>query len=461
MKKRVLVLAVLVCGAAMAFAGGGGQQSQAVPLSYLAWNLGTAEENNLERRMLAAFQTAHPDVKLTILEIPQNADGTYGSYDNYLNSLAASSSLPDVFMWASVPDAAGKNWAYNVSDYALKDPDYLRVNPVIRESAEINGHVYGIPNQLHLYGMAINLSIFEELNVPPLPFRYTVNDLQAKIAQVTTPKYKGIGWLGVDDWGPFTIDPSLGYATFNGTGYHFTSPAYAQSIAIYRDVVSRNQSADPEVADITGWLPEGVAWAWGEGYEALRMEGSWAISSFVNGTLPFRADFLPLANEKVVLIPDLIFVGASTKNAALAYELAAWMAYSEAGQKKKVEVARAADLQLNGIPLAPGAYPEVDTFFLQNYRSLTGFIQLYQMIQDHPENVILEGYKVVPGFDMSRFSADTGVLGTVNGAQKSLTMRELVVSIIKGERQLADYAAEMERVANNEYRKALELVRNK
>jgi multiple sugar transport system substrate-binding protein len=88
-------------------------------------------------------------------------------------------------------------------------------------------------------------------------------------------------------------------------------------------------------------------------------------------------------------------------------------------------------------------------------------MRLYQMIQDKPQNIIVEGYKVVPGFARSRFEADTGVLGTVGGVEKSLTMNELVMSIVQGKRQLADYAAEMERIANSEYQKALEPIRNK
>jgi multiple sugar transport system substrate-binding protein len=461
--RRFLTVTAVFCIAAAIFTGCSKQNAAGtkIPLRYLAWNLGTAEENNLERRMLTAFQEAHPEAQLTILEVPKNPDGSFWGYTDYLNSLAAQSNLPDVFMLASVPEAAGNGWAYNISDYALKDPDYQKVIPALRDNAQLNGHVYAVPNQAHLFGLAANLTIFEELNVQPLPFTYTIEDLQAKIAQVTTNKYKGIDNFGIEDWGPPVIDRSLGFGTFDGEGYRFTSPAFAQAVAIYRDIVSRGQTGNGGLIPASAWLPEGVSWAWGEGYVSLQYEATWSLMGFVNGERPFKADLMPLPNEKVVLVPDFIFIGASTKQPALAYELAKWMGYGSDGLEKRVELAKAAGLILNGIPLAPGAYPEVDNFFLQNYRSLRNFMQLYQMIQQKPENVILESYKVVPGYDLSRFSADTGVLGTVDGAEKSLTMRELINSIIKGERQLADYAAEMERIANGEYQKAFELIRNK
>lgn len=461
MKKLLLALAVLVFPTTMALASGSRQVGQKVPLTYLAWNLGTKEEPSLDREMLLAFQEAHPDVALTILEVPTNADGTAGSYDNYLNSLAAQANLPDVFMWTSVPDTAARGWSLNVSDYALNDPDFQRVTAALRENSKVNGHVYAFPSSMYLYGMAVNQTIFEELNVPPLPFSYTIDDLRDRIARTTTDKYKGIDNFAIEDWGAFTLDSKLGFGTFDGERYNYTSDAYASVIGIYQDVASRRQTGNGNIVEPSSWLPEGAGWAWGEGYIALQYEATWSLDGFVNGDRPFKADILPLPGEKAVLVPDFIYVGANTKQTALAYELAKWMSFGADGQKKRVEIAKAAGKNLDRMPIAPGAYPEIDSYYLQNYRSLRNFIQLYEMIQQKPENVIVEGYKVVPGYERSRYTADTGVLGMVGGVQKSMTMNELVMSIVRGERQLADYAAEMERIANSEYQRAAAAVRDK
>ncbi|GHT94315.1 ABC transporter substrate-binding protein [Spirochaetia bacterium] len=461
MKKKMAILGLIaLIGIPFAVFAGGTKDTR-TPLTYLAWNLGTEQENNLERRMLTAFAAAHPDVNLTVLEVPKNADGTNGSYDNYITTLASQSNLPDVYMWTNVVDTAGAGWAYNVSDYALKDKDFTNIMATLRESSKINGHVYAIPYAMHYFGIAVNLSIFEELNVEPLPFNYTINQLREKIAAATTNKYKGIDNFAIEDWGAFTINSSLGYATFDGTKYNFTSDAYAQAISIYRDIAARGQTGNGSIVEPASWLPEGAGWAWGEGYVALQYEATWSLGGFVNGERPFKADLYPLPGEKVVIVPDFIYIGANTKTPELSYELAKWMSYGEAGQKQRVALAKANNFTLSGLPLAPGAYPEVDTFYLQSYQSLPNFTRLYKLIQEKPENAILESFKVVPGFNQSRFVADTGVLGTVNGVEKSLTISELIMSIVKGERQLADYAAEMERIANSEYQKALTLVRNK
>ena len=457
--KRIVIFTVLACAALSAFALGG--KDERPVLSYLAWNLGASEDDSLERRMLKAFQAAHPEINLVILEVPAAPDGRPGSYESYINTLAARQSLPDVYMYTSIPDATARGWTRDVTSYTGADKDFARVNQVLRENAQINGRVYGIPSAVHFYGMAVNLSIFDELNVEPLGFNYTLDQLRTKIGQVTTNKYKGIDIFDVENWGPAVLDPSLGFATFDGKGYHFSSPAFAQVINMYRNIITRNQTGNQEFIDPASWLPPGPHWAWGEGYIAFQYEASWAVQTFVSGERPYKADMLPLPGQKVVLVPDYIFIGAETKLPDLAYELARWMTYGEAGQKKRVEFAKAGNFIWNGVPLCPGAFPEVDNFFLSGYRQLPSFVKIYQMLQQNPKSGILEGFKVVPGFNRSRHEADTGVLGMAHGRRKSLTMGELITAIIRGDFQLADYASEMDRIANNEYRTSQALLQSK
>ncbi|MCL2128518.1 MAG: hypothetical protein FWH38_09705, partial [Treponema sp.] len=237
--------------------------------------------------------------------------------------------------------------------------------------------------------------------------------------------------------------------------------AFASAIDMYRNIVTRGQTGNQGLVDPASWLPPGPHWAWGEGFIAFQYEASWAVQTFVSGERPYKADLLPLPGQKVVLVPDFIFIGAQTQSPDLAYELARWMTYGEAGQKKRVELARAGNFIWNGVPLSPGAIPEVDNFFLGGYKQLPSFTKIYQMLQQHPENAILEGFKVVPGFNRSRHDADTGVLGMAYGRRKSLTMGELINAIIRGDFQLADYASEMDRIANSEYRTSQALLQDK
>jgi hypothetical protein len=62
MKKKmaICILIALVGVPFTVFAGG--TKDTRTPLTYLAWNLGTEQENNLERRMLTAFEIGRAHV---------------------------------------------------------------------------------------------------------------------------------------------------------------------------------------------------------------------------------------------------------------------------------------------------------------------------------------------------------------------------------------------------------------
>ena len=424
-----------------------------VTLSYLAWNLGTAEEDNLERKMLAKFQEVYPNVTINIVEVPLNEDGSAGDYGNYLNTLAAQKALPDVYMWTSVPDTASAGWAADVSAYAEEDAEYQNVVAAVRDGGRINNKVYGIPFQMHLFGIMQNYNIYEELNVDPLPYSYTLDDLLERIAATTTDKYRGIDNFAIEDWGALVDSDTIGFGTFDGEKYNFSSEEFAKAIDTYKEVVEKGYTGNGSYTE--PWLPEGVNWAWGEGYIANQYEASWSIAGFQNGERPFKSDLIPLPNEKVILVPDFIFVAANTENTEAAYELAKWMSFGVDGMKARMEIKDENGIVgYSGLPLNAGYDAEIDDYFLKDYEDFPMFLQVYASLKEKPENVYVEGFKVIPGYTKSRFDADTGVVGTVNGEEKSLTMSELIIAIIKGDKQLSDYAAEMDKVANKIYNDA-------
>lgn len=424
-----------------------------VTLSYLAWNLGNAEEDNLERKMLAKFTEVHKNVTIDIVEVPLNEDGSAGNYGDYLNTLASQKAIPDVFMWTSVPDTASAGWAADVTAYAQEDEEWKNVVSAVRDGGFVGEKVYGIPYAMHLFGIMQNYNIYDELNVDPLPYSYTLDDMLEKIAATTTDVYRGIDNFAIEDWGALVNSDTIGFGTFDGEKYNFSSEEFAKAINVYKEVVEKGLTGN---GSFTGpWLPEGVNWGWGQGYVANQYEASWAIAGFQNGERPFKSDLLPLPNEKVVLVPDFIFVAANTTKAQAAYELAKWMSFGVDGMKARMEIKDDNGIVgYSGLPLNAGFDAEIDEYFLKDYADFPMFLQVYASLKEKPENVHVEGFKVVPGYTNSRFEADTGVVGTVNGEEKSLKMSELIISIIKGEKQLSDYAVEMDKVANNIYNDA-------
>ena len=425
-------------------------------LRYMAWDMGTEEENNglgnVNRQMIEAFMDRYPHVTVEIVTVPLNADGTDGNYGDYLNTLAAQQNLPDVFMWTSVTDTVARGWLSDVSEYALGDQDYLNVTQAMREGGQVNGHVYGIPYAMFLQGMAVNFDIFDELNVPYLPFSYSLEEMRQAMANTTSASTRGSDNLNIQDWGTFVLSDDLGFFAFDGASYQFTRPEFAASVDFFRDLVARGHTGHGDFVE--PWAPEG-SWPWGDGYIALQLEASWALPGFVNGERPFKADLMPLPNEKAIIIPDFIFIGANTQHPEWAYELAKWMSYGHDGQMTRLDIIpRTEGAGYPGIPLMAGHISAVDDFFLENYRPLENFIRLYGMLATHPQNFVMEPLKVIPGYTQSRFEGDTGVIGTVDGEERSLSVDQLLTSILRGERQLADYAAELSRISTAEFERA-------
>lgn len=418
-----------------------------VTLSYMAWNLGTAEENNLERQMLAKFQDLYPKVTIKIVEVPFKEDGTPGDYGEYLNTLASKKELPDVFMWTSVPDTAAAGWAASVTEFAENDVEYQNVVAAVRDGGKVNGNVYGIPFAMHLFGIIQNYTIFNELNVDPLPYTYTLDDMLVKIGQGTSEKYRGIDNFAIEDWGAMVLNDKIGFGTFDGEKYNFSSPEFARAIEIYKEVVAKGYTGNGSFSK--PWLPEGVNWAWGEGYVALQYDATWSLAGMARGERPFEGDMVPLPNEKVVLVPDYIYIGANTQNKEAAYLLAKWMSFGVDGMKARIAINKANGVSgYSGLPLNAGYDKEIDDYFLQSFQNFPNFLKMYASLKEKPQNVHVEGFKVVPGYTKSRFEGDTGVVGKVDDKEQSLTMGQLITAIIKGEKQLADYAAEMDKVAN-------------
>jgi len=433
-----------------------------VTLRYMSWDLGTEEENNMRRQMLAAFEAKYENVTIEIVDVPLRADGTGGDYGEYLNTLASQQNLPDVFMWTSVPDTTASGWSRDVSEYAFADPDFQNVVQVMREGCQLDGKVYAFPYAMFLFGIAFNLDLLDELNVAAPAYNYSMQDLMDIIAATTTATTKGTDSFRVEDWGPI-VTSDLGFGTFDGEKFNFTDPAFAEAIGYYQEVVAKGQTAHGDFDKDPSWKPEGMGWAWGEGYIGTAFEASWSANSWASDDSTLRTDLWPLPNEKTVIIPDFIYVANNTENPEWAYKLASWMTYNKEGQLARIEITKAIgpDQTYGSIPVMAGTIPEVDEFALQGLDKLPMFLKLYNSLSEKPENAVVEGYKIVPGYHEARFSADTGVMGTVNGEEKSLTMEQLINAIIRGEKNLADYAAEMERIANEVHQKAAEAVRNR
>ncbi len=460
MKKTLsLALALVMCltmlFSAVAIA------EEPVTISFLQWGIGTVEENGVVRQRIAEF-TARTGIQVDIIEVPTNPDGKGMDYVEFMTTLASQQQLPDAYMSASIPDTVSKGWARAMNDYAENDAQYQTVVKALRDGGIINGNIYAIPASMHMCGLAQNLTLMEELNLDPLPYNYTFQDLLDMLTATTTATTKGIySASSLVDTGVFSLDPSkgMGWFTFDGTEYHLDSPEFAEVINAFCDAVAKGQVGHSYYSPDASWLPEGMSASqgWGEGLYGLNYMATYELGKMMKGELPFEADLFPLPNETMVVLPDNYFVGANTQHPAEAYALISWLTFDRDGMLFYLDVIeRTEGASFSGVPINAGTIPEVDEFFLAGYANMPNFINMYYALSEKPENVVMEIYKTEAGYTNSRWYAKTGV--TVDGTEKDIG--DLIIAILQGKVKLADYASELNRIANQAHTDALEVLKD-
>ena len=103
--------------------------AQAVTLRYANWNLGTEEENNLQRQLVAAYMEANPDVTIEFVDMSGD-----GGWDEKLTNLAARGELPDVFMANNTPYYVQNGWAADLTAMVADDADWENVPQVLKDA---------------------------------------------------------------------------------------------------------------------------------------------------------------------------------------------------------------------------------------------------------------------------------------------------------------------------------------
>ncbi|MDD4388189.1 MAG: hypothetical protein PHV87_03125, partial [Bacilli bacterium] len=102
-----------------------------IVIRYANWNLGTPQsiDTNMERLMIKEFMNKYPEIKVEIIERPKKP-GTNDdvSWTDFLASRASIKSLPDVFMADNIPYYIIQDWAYNLTDLAKDDPEFLNIS---------------------------------------------------------------------------------------------------------------------------------------------------------------------------------------------------------------------------------------------------------------------------------------------------------------------------------------------
>lgn len=409
-----------------------------IVLTFASWALGTEEDNNLERRLIAAYEEAHPNVTI------QLADDiiTSGDWNGSLTTAAAGGTLPDVACIASLPTAVANEWAYDVTSLVQNDTDWANIPSYLANSGSYNEKQFGIPAALHLAGFFINNDLFEAENVNALEYGYSLEDWESTLAAMSTPSEGVIALKHADvvDWLPFVNDSSLGWFTYDGKEVHLNSPAFINAVKYSTSLNSNGYAFNGLTADQKSAFGVESDWeAWNAGLVAMAYDGTWASSGYAKD-LSFDVKFVGLPNNKSIIVPDYMFIGKTTEHPEAAYDFAKYMTFGKEGILERIAIDDANDtITWSALPLT--VEDEIIEAYFKNF-PVEGVREVFE---DMEGNSIVEAFKFTPGYIMARWNAPTGIKA---GEEENANIAAIINQCMSGNLNINDYAEQLNSLSN-------------
>lgn len=471
MKKIFLLL--LIPFLVFAFAGcNGDEDKEEITLTYANWNLGApdSEEPNMERLMLEAFEEKYPHIKVKVIERPKEP-GTNNdqNWTEFLSSRASVQNLPDVFAADDIPYYVIQNWAYNITEIANKDQEFLNISEDIRNAATYDGKVMALPCAVFYAGYIINETLYDAQGQDWPTVDTTYEDfirLTKAAANHTSTTNNGV--VGIDGiehllhWYPAQLNTDFGWFTLNDEGFHLDSDEFAQTMAEYRklqtdttfvyDALTYEAAKENSTIDLSVIFPEGDQFA--NGNVLAKFDYSWSFGTMQknmnDGTYTWDLNFIgtPVVNgnKRVPTVSDFFTIAVNTKHPEEAYLLAKWMGFGKEGYLKRVELSKTVPgiAQVNFAPLQNDA--ELLDKYFELYPAFTG---LRTIIENG--SFIVEPTKYLPGYINARYQ------GTYDADR---IMGKVIEQLRFGEVQLADIKQELNDRINDIYEEAKEAFDN-
>ncbi|MCK9536880.1 MAG: extracellular solute-binding protein [Bacilli bacterium] len=437
-----------------------------IVIRYANWNLGTPQsiDTNMERLMIKEFMNKYPEIKVEIIERPKKP-GTNDdvSWTDFLASRASIKSLPDVFMADNIPYYIIQDWAYNLTDLAKDDPEFLNISSDIRDVITYNGKIMAVPCAVFYAGYIVNKTLYNERyqDYPTVTstFDELITRTKAAANHASNNNTGVVGLEGIEHilhWYPAQLNLDYGWFTLAEDGFHLDSSEFTSTIEAYRELQTDStfvlealqwEAAQEELGiDIGNIFPEGdpfnngnILCKWFYSWDF-----GWIQTRINNDEYTWDMDFIgtPVVNDnkRVPIVADFFTVAANTKYPEEAYRLAKWMGFGKDGYSKRLELSKTVSgiNQVNFPPI------QADKDLLDEYFSLyPNFTGLRTIIEN--KTVIVEPPKYLPGYNDARYG------GTYDAEN---TMFQIIEKLRFGEVLLADIAEQLNSRANALYNDA-------
>lgn len=463
-KQKIVGGAFLAIVAALAASCGGqstnnsgtasSQDLSKADLVYVNWNLGTAEQNNLEREMIAAFNAAN-NCNVTVIEGINT-----GAYEDALVALAGKGQMPDVFMLTNTTFGLSNQYLADMTSYASADADWAKIPTGVSEAGKYKNKVYAIPFAIHMMGYFENEQLLDDNNLTSLDPSPKWDDVYNVISSLKNPS-SGIMGLNAEstlfEWYPAQINANYGWFSFDGTSYHLDSTEMATAMALTKKLHVDTMTYDSlSTEQITALGYDGSVSMWNAGKLGLRYGYTYEIPDMLAHST-FDKKFIGVPGGRTPIVPDYLGISPTCKHPELAYKFAKWMSFDPAGIQKRLEL-DSDGTQFSSLPLSTDS-TVIAAYFDPKYKRIPGLEDVFKKADDG----IVEGVKVIPGYGSSRWNARAGssITITVNG--QSVTnplVGQLLDQCWYGSLSWADYASGLNSIANQKHTDALNTFAN-
>ncbi len=408
--------------------------AEPVTLRYANWNLGTEEENNIQRQLVKAYTDLHPNVTIEFVDMSAE-----GGWEANLTAYAAKGELPDVFMANNVPLYVQNGWVADLSQFTANDPDWADVPEVLKKSFTYSGKVLGLPAAQFVMGYFVNKDLYEAANMDAPEYGFTVDEWNEAVTGLNNVS-KGI--LGLDEqefvngWYANAVDPNLKWFSYDGEKMNYNSAAFKEAVAKTGEMKPYTWQglSDEQKTNFKSTGP----WELFLNQEVgMRWDASWSVPGYVSGAT-FEWDFVGVPGGNQAIVFDVMVVSKTTANLEEAYNFAKWMTFSKEAYIKEAELAKAAGS-------APKMPVSVDDASLELYKEFVDKPGILAALDNLDNSMIESLAKIVPGYINARWEGKPGI---DIGEDKDVNMWFMFNFANDGRYKYEDYAAKLEEFAN-------------
>jgi len=469
MKKLLLLIGVLLFALGLVACGEDKNPTSIegeVTITYASWDLGSpdSEEPNMQRLMIEEFMEEYPNINVEIVERPK-IPGTNNDlgWNEFLAARASTQTLPDVFQADNIPFYVINDWAYNLTEVAMADSEYLNVSEDIRGVATYDGKVMAIPNAVHYAGYVVNETLYDRQgqDYPTVESTMTelINLTKAAANHSSNNNTGVVGLEGIEHimhWYPAQLNQDYGWFTLSNEGFNLDSTEFTTTMELYRSLRTDTTFVLEALYDAAGLeespIDIGSIFPEGDNFNNGNILAKWFyswdfgwIQSKINSSeytwdLEFIGTPVVNGNKRVPIVADFYTVASNTEHPEEAYLLSKWMGFGKDGYLKRVELSEtvAGISQVNFAPIQNDV-DLLDAYF-ELYPSFQGLRTIIET-----GTFIVEPPKYLPGYISARYS------GTYDAESK---MSDILTSLMAGEVMLADIRVSLNNRANALYDEA-------